>query len=133
MVRFPAASAAENASLLPIGRDASGAPSSLDLSKATGLKNTDFCFHESKSQCASTTLRSAKSEQIDVHIIFTFPNSVGEALCLEWQELDHLLVQPWTTRSTRPVLRYIKARGNERKELLLKLLPGLTSRGIVTV
>ena len=60
--------------------------------------------------------------------IYTHPIPVDEATRQEWQELDHLLVHLWTTRSIRPVFTYKTVASGV---LVPELLPELTRRGAV--
>ena len=53
---------------------------------------------------------------------------------LKWQELDHLLVQLWTTRSIRSAFTHdITGIGTSLGALVQKLLPELVSRGFGVV
>ena len=62
-----------------------------------------------------------------------FVHPVDEAILRKWQDLDHLLVQLWTSRSILPKIRYERRdRGDDMGELAPTLLPGLTSRGAVS-
>ena len=64
--------------------------------------------------------------------VYTHPIPVDEATRQEWQELDHLLVHLWTTRSIRPVFTYEKAAELTASGVLVpELLPELTRRGAV--
>ena len=56
--------------------------------------------------------------------------SVGEELFPEWQDLDHLLVQFWTSHSIRPKLVDGK---KHLKDLTPTLFPELTRRGLLDI
>ena len=59
-------------------------------------------------------------------------NMVREAVRQEWQDLDRLLVQFWTSHSIRPRIAYeAESVGSALGALLPSLLPELTSRGVV--
>ena len=50
----------------------------------------------------------------------------------EWQDLDHLLDQLWTSRSICPKIMYEQGEvANGLGELVLSLLPKLASKGVV--
>jgi hypothetical protein len=50
----------------------------------------------------------------------------------EWEELDRLLVQLWTSRSVVPVIKLEESEeGDSFEELVRGLLPMLASRGAV--
>ena len=112
----------------------------LDLSNATKLKDVEFQLYELKVGWINTALHTATSKSL-YQITLCFPNSslldiipnlIKEGSCLEWQDLDHLLVQLWTIHSVCPVFTYEKMEGWIGSGVLVpKLLPELTSRGIV--
>ena len=110
----------------------------LNLSDATKLKDVEFRPRTSSVKWISAALRTAKPQNIQrVAILFYIPlmssviRNPAEAMTrLEWQELDHLLVQLWTTRSIRPVFTYY-AIGDETSPgvLVPQLLPELVRGG----
>ena len=118
----------------------SGIPPSLNLSKAIKLRNVEFRPSEPNVKWISVALRTAKSKnlrQITIHLatrlMFTMLRGpVGEITRQEWQDLDHLLVQLWTTRSIRPVFTF-GDRGTDSGALVSLLLPELVSKGVVNV
>ena len=116
-------------------------PLSLDLSKATKLKDVEFRPREPIVSWINATLQTAGSKnlrQIVIHIHATLVSSIllgsiGESTWLEWRDLDRLLVQLWITRSIHPVITYEKGAGNGPRVLAQKLLPELVSRGFDVV
>ena len=115
---------------------------SLSLSEATKLKDVDFrpCGPNVKwVTTALKTIRSDNLQQITINFITSVPliflGPISEATRREWQDLDHLLVRLWTTRSIRPVLIYNKRgrRANDPVVLVPKLMPELASRGVIDV
>jgi hypothetical protein len=96
----------------------------LDLSKATKLKSLSF-------QCgagtvrgitaALKTVRSKHLQQIVIHPYGTLVDPVEERILREWQDLDRLLAQFWTTHSIRPEIVYEVRDGR-------RLLPELARR-----
>ena len=58
-----------------------------------------------------TTLQTAKTEHLQqITILTRFPfDGFVETDRPEWQELDHLLVQLWTSRSIIPNIKYFRA------------------------
>ena len=57
-----------------------------------------------------------------------------ETVYQQWQDLDHLLVQLWTSRSIRPKVVYKGSRGeDDSRDVASRLLPELTRRGFVDV
>ena len=83
------------------------------------------------------TLQTAKSEyleQITIFVPSSATNPVPATVNSEWEDLDHLLVQLWTSRSVRPRLGYMKKLECDDMEAWVPiLLPELTSRGIIEV
>jgi len=62
------------------------------------------------------------------------PETVGEATHQEWNDLDRLLVQFWTSHSIRPQVTYVTDRGGKDFRVdAPSLLPGLTRRGLVDI
>ena len=110
----------------------------LDLSKATKLKHVKFLRTRliSAIHWITTTLRTVESKSLQSIAIFPsnkkHPETVEEEAYQEWQDLDRLLVQFWTSHSIRPQVMYVAERG--RKDLrddVPNLLPELTRRGLV--
>ena len=102
----------------------------VDLSKLTKLKNVVFgCPYI---QRITTTLRTAEFinlEQITIYSPTNFGTPSVKSAYREWQDLDRLLLQFWTSRSLRPKIEY----GGECDLIKLapRLLPELTSRGAI--
>ena len=104
----------------------------LDLSKATKLKDLSFRYPVSNVQRITMALQSVKSEnlrQITIHPHDISTDQIGEAKRREWQDLDRLLIQFWTSHSVRPKFAY-KAE-NGFRDLAPSLLPELMRRGLV--
>jgi len=71
----------------------SGAPS-LDLSKATKIKDLRFRWKRLSVQWITTTLRTIESKNLrHITIHPTSAGTIEEAVRQEWQDLDRLLVQ----------------------------------------
>ena len=86
-------------------------------------------------QRITVTLQTAESvnlEQITIYPPTAFRRPIKESAYREWQGLDRLLLQFWESRSVRPQIRFRKGNdGFDWKDLIPRLLPELTSRGIV--
>ena len=79
---------------------------------------------------ALKTARSANLRQISIALNFPLPNAYhDEAVRLEWEDLDSLLVKLWSTRSIRPVLTLKSGTGEDAR----KLLPRLASMGAIPI
>ena len=107
-----------------------GTPSPLDLSKATKLKCVEFQLGKAWVRWISETLRSARVNtvrQINLTLYATF--HVTEDVVREWLDLDHLLVQLWTSHLIVPKVTY----GPELGVLTSNLVPELMNRGAVHV
>ena len=110
----------------------------LDLSRATKLNNVKLMCTGSNVQWITTTLRTAKSTNLQ-NITITIGNSggtlvnpVGEATSHEWQDLDHLLDHLWTSRLICPNIRYAeRGEADGFGELVSSLLPKLAGKGVV--
>ena len=74
---------------------------------------------------ALQTAQSINLERITIRWSPAFGTSIAEQ---EWQDLDRVLLQFWTSHSIRPEIGYD---GGNFRELAPRLLPELTSRGIV--
>lgn len=135
LVRIPQLPQLADSLLLLIGTDTSEAPHPLNLSKAAGLRDIDIRLHEPNIRWITTTLRTAKLEnlrQITIYLLCTCFFPVVQAARLERQDLDHLLIKLWTARSIRPLLTCDGVDARRNGEVIPKLLPGLTSRGFFT-
>ena len=103
------------------------APSPLDLSNATKLKYLIFRWSIPGVQWITITLRTARSKILRRIAIFLrkalfIPE---EGTLREWHELDHLLVQLWTSRSILPRILY----KHTEEGLVTRLLPELARKG----
>jgi len=110
----------------------------LDLSKATKLKHLRFLRTRIKSTVRWITMtlqtvdsKTLQSITIDPHS--AIPETVEEEVYQEWQDLDRLLVQFWTSHSIRPKVKYVPrwGEGRELRDDAQILLPELTKRGLV--
>jgi len=108
---------------------------SLNLSKASKLKRLEFPLAKPGVQWITTTLRTIDSKNLQYICINSnnnIPRRISEAVRQEWQDLDHLLVQFWTSHSIRPRLVYVAGKGEKNlRDKLPALLPELTRRGLV--
>jgi hypothetical protein len=109
--------------------------SSLDLSKATKLKDVKFRCDRPTIQWITTALRSIESKNLQHLIIdchFFLENPVGETVYQEWQDLDHLLVQFWASHSIHPKIKYeVWGEGSNFRALAPSLIPELMRRRAV--
>jgi hypothetical protein len=121
------------ASALPLLTDLVSKPGEppLDLSKATKLKDLSFRYPASNVQRITMALQSVKSvnlQQITVHPYDISADQIGDTERREWQDLDHLLVQFWTSHSIRP--EFACEAGNGFRDLAPSLLQELMRRGL---
>ena len=112
---------------------------SLDLSKATKLKEVVFNYYRNI-QWITTAIKTIESKNLQQIAIFSYASTpisfqIKEAVRQEWQDLDHQLVQLWTSHSIRPKIMYRRGQGgaDEARGLVQRLLPELTRRGAVDV
>jgi hypothetical protein len=109
----------------------------LNLSKTTRLGELKFECTGLTVEWITTTLRSAQYTTLRKITIVVSDRSmvidpVEEAIRREWQDLDHLLDQLWTSRSVCPEITYKERRvANGLGELVLSLLPKLAGKGAV--
>ena len=109
----------------------------LDLSKVTKLKRLEFQWHTSIVQWITSTIQTVESphlRQITVAMSTSasFDYPIEEAICREWQDLDRLLFQLWTSRSILPKITYVsKWCADNLGVYESSLVPELTSRGAV--
>jgi hypothetical protein len=107
----------------------------LDLSQAAKLKDLLFRCGGSNVQritMALQTVRSKHLRQITIHPCAASARLSGEPVPQEWQDLDILLVQFWTSHLIRPKIMYDPGKGvNDIRGLAPSLLPELTRRGAV--
>ena len=111
----------------------------LDISKAKKLKHLTFSRSRSSRstvQWITMTLQTVDSKNLQSITIKPHdrpPETIEEDVYQEWQDLDRVLVQFWTSRSIRPRVVYMPRLG-EGKDLGVDvpiLLPELTRRGLV--
>jgi hypothetical protein len=105
----------------------------LDLSKAAKLEDLSLRSGGAGVQwitAALQTIQSEKLQRITIHPCRSVPALlIMEAVRQEWQDLDRLLVQLWTSCLIRPKIVY--ATGSGLGGLAPTLLPELTRRGAV--
>lgn len=110
-------------------------PPVLDLSKLTNLKTVAFGCNGPSVEWITTTLKTAEStnfQKVAIHSLRGFRDLIGEAVYQEWQDLDRVLLQSWNERPIRLKIRYkVGEGGNDLRALAPRLLPELTSRGVV--
>jgi len=111
-----------------------GTPS-LDLSKATKLKDIVFSCGKSDVRWITTTIQTATSknlQQITVSLRPDLLDQIGEIVYQELQDLDCLLVQLWVSRSIRPNITYQTGKGERNMRWLAQgSLPKLVGRGFI--
>ena len=123
---------------LPTDVDVSTALPPLTLSKATRLEDLEFYLSTETVQWITRTLQSAKSEHLQRITIsttsFSFSDLDQATVRHGWEDLDHVLVQLWTSYSVHPRIKCAKTLEFEYVEGQVQvLLPELTSRGIIDV
>ena len=131
----------DNLLLSPVGPRTA----SINLSKATRLKDVAFWHGSQDISWVIRTLRTITPEhqdlrQISIHLpshLTSFGvgtnirQAVGEAVA-QWLDLDHLLVQFWESRSIRPRVECMRlGEKQQNAEYCVEcLLPEMTERGI---
>jgi len=114
----------------------SGVPS-LDLSKATKLKDVEFRCGKPDIQwiiMALQTIESKNLRQITIDLYALSVRQIGETVSQEWLDLDRLLVRLSTSHSIRPKITNGKWDGGANLGSIVPiLLPELTRRGAVDV
>lgn len=124
---------------------------SVNLSKATRLKDVAFLCGRLGAERVSLTLRAMISNQRNLQqISLQVPDvpydptlnradpanarrPIGEVIHEQWLELDHRFVQLWELYSIRPKLLYYTPQGKDREGAISSvqcLLPEITRRGI---
>ena len=105
----------------------------VDLSELAKLKDVLFVCPDI--QRITMTLQTAEStnlEQITILSPVDFGKPIRESACREWQGFDRLLLQFWISRSIRPKIGCKQFnKGRVLRDVALRLLPELTSRGVV--
>jgi hypothetical protein len=108
----------------------------LDLSNATKLEDMKFWWIGSNIRWIIATLKTANVRslrQVTIHTVVDVSDP-SETVRREWQDLDCLLVELWTTRSVRPKITPVIYAGgweNDPGEFVASLLPALASRGAI--
>jgi len=109
----------------------------IDLSKATNLKDLTFLRKHPRSTvrwitAALQTVDSKSLQSIIIDLDGGRPETIGEGFREEWQDLDRLLVQFWTSHSISPQMMYTPWEGRkEPRDCVPSLLPELIRRGLV--
>ena len=116
---------------------------SIDLSKATNLKEVTFCIEEFSIAWVTATLKTIKSEHRGLQEVsikgYAFSDSVfwstdaasvGDKTRDQWMELDYVLAQLWESHAVRTKISFHSERGEETCEFVGGLLPETTRRGI---
>jgi hypothetical protein len=115
--------------LLPIGTGPS-----LDLSKATKLKDVEFRHAQWNVQWVTAALKTIKSKNLQQITINLYPASVRTEEVAKWLDLDRLLIQFSTSHSIRPKITQVGTEdGTDFGALVLSLLPELSRRGVIDV
>jgi len=119
----------------------------IDLSKATKLRGVVFTPVSLSIEWVTLALQTITPQhrdirQIIIHMPYTrafvsvgvdVKQTIGEAICGRWLELDHLLVKLWESHSIRTAIRYVaqKKEKNEMYESIGCLLPEMAERGMI--
>ena len=106
---------------------------SLDLSEVTKLKYVISSCNRSDVQWITTTVKTAGSknlQKVAIYLYANIPAEIREAVCREWEDLDRLLVELWTSSSVRPKIMYHTGKGEDNVgDPVLRLLPELRGEG----
>ena len=109
---------------------------SFDFSKITKLKNVVLYCNGSTRWITTTiqTINLRSLQQITIDSRHPIPTEIEELNYQEWQELDRLLAQLWTSYSIRPRVAFGgKEEVDDVRAIASRLLPELTRRGVVDV
>jgi hypothetical protein len=115
-------------------------PPSIDLSKATKLKDVVFQPGERSVEWVTMALQTITPEhrdlrEVSIHLPYyltlgglfvNIKQFVGEAGYKKWLDLDRLLVQLWESHSIRPT---VMSAAEHKKESVGVLFPEITERG----
>ena len=104
------------------------APPLFDLSKYSKLKVVKFRVDNGSIKWVIMTLQATKPKslrEIGIYLNTLLFNPPKETV-REWQDLDHLLAELWTSHSILPKIAFYKY----REVLALKLLPELMRMGV---
>ena len=111
---------------------------SFNLSMATKLKHLAFKCAGPSIQWATKALQTVESKNLQGITLRSNPDIFGnidmitEPILHQWHDLNHLLVQFWTSHSIRPKVMY--ETGRRRRDMrkhTSRLLPELTRSGVV--
>ena len=107
-----------------------------DLSTATKLKHLVFQCNQPNVQWITMALQTVDSEDLRQITLrpdsYTFRYTIEETVYREWEDLDRLLVQFGTSRSTRPKIVFeMELDERDLIQYALRLLPELAERGLV--
>jgi hypothetical protein len=112
---------------------------SLDLSKATKLKDVEFVCKGQNAEWVSAALRTAEVENLrSISLVLsrqsTRRTSVSALFHLGWVALDRLLVQLWTSLSLRTRVMYDwTGAGRDLERDVARFLPESTRGGILDI
>ena len=124
-------------------------PASIDLSKATKLRDAAFILTSPDVEWITLALQTITPEhrhlqRISICVLFTLALSrvgadlgqvipaIGGSVSDWWLDLDHLLVQFWESHSIRPNITCVMLnKEKEIRECMGHLLPETTERGII--
>ena len=120
---------------------------SIDLSKATRLKDVGFLSKSLSVDWITTTLQTITIKHRDLQRIsirmlldpalttigVNVMEMVGERILGQWLDLDRLLVQLWESRFIRPTVITMTLGGEQRGagNCIGCLLPEITMKGII--
>ena len=78
------------------------------------------------------TVESKNLQQITLWPDATDVDAIEEPIDQQWQDLDRLLVEFWTSRSIRTMVAYeVGVGGEDFRDSAPRLLPELSRRGLV--
>jgi len=78
------------------------------------------------------TVKSMNLQSITIHLTTGVLQMLRKVADREWNDVDQLLVQFWTSHSIRPQVVYVTGiRGEDMRDYAPSLLPQLTRRGLV--
>ena len=107
-----------------------------DISAATKLKQLVFQCNQPGVQWITMALQTVNSKNLRGITVrpnpFDLRYTTPEPICREWEDLDRMLVQFWSSHSIRPKVTYElgPGRGDMRVDAP-SLLPKLVKRGLV--
>ena len=117
---------------------------SIDLSKATKLKEVTFRFQDLAVAWAASTLKTITSKHMDLREVSikgralsdptdwpTNAAAVGDDTRTQWVYLERIIIQLWESHSVRTKVKYYSTRREESNELMSDLLPEATRKGVV--